>query len=93
MAREVDLAASRRAIKQNVEVVTLVQTPMGPIVSVYIEGDDPVNGNAAFAASQGKYDRWFKDECKTIFPPAINFDEPLPPIEEIFDSQALMARV
>lgn len=81
-----ELAASRRALKQNVEVVTLLSTPMGDFVSVYLEGDDPAEGNRKFAASQSPYDRWFKDECKKIFPPQINFDEPLAPVEEFFDS-------
>lgn len=91
--RKDEFTESRRALKQSVEVVTLVQGPQGPAIAVYIEGEDPVKGNAQFAASQSKFDRWFKDECKKIFPPQIVFDEPLPPIEQFFDSTALLARV
>lgn len=37
------------------------------------------------------YDRWFKDECKKIVPPQINFDEPVPSVEKFFDSGPLLA--
>ena len=93
VTRKDEFTASRRALKQNVEVVTLVQSPMGPIIAVYIEGEDPVRGNAEFAASQSPFDRWFKDELRKIIPPPVNFDEPLPPIEAFFDSQKVGARV
>jgi len=93
VAKHDEMTASRRALKQNVEVVTLVQSPMGPVVAVYVEGDDPVKGNAGFAASQSTFDRWFKDELKKVIPPAVDFDKPLPPIEEIFDSVGLLAAV
>ena len=84
--RASDQTASRRALKINVEVVTAMSTPMGDFVSVYLEGDDPVEGNRMFAASQTPYDRWFKDELKKIFPPEVDFDKPVPGVEEFFDS-------
>ena len=74
-------------------MVTLVQSPMGPMIAVYLEGGDPVAGNAAFAASQSTFDRWFKDQCKLIFPPQIDFDKPLPAIEPFFDSAEVLATV
>jgi hypothetical protein len=76
---------SRRAIGATGEAVFLQPTPMGDLVCVYLEGNDPVGANAAFAASQSAYDRWFKDSCKEIFPPELSFDNPLPPIRQIFD--------
>jgi hypothetical protein len=88
-----EFTASRRALKENLEVVSLSATPMGPIICVYIEGDDPVEANRQFAASQSPFDRWFKDECKNIFPPMINFDEPIPPVEAFFDSATLLQKV
>ena len=87
--RRDELTVSRRGFKQWVEVVTLMQTPMGSAISVYLEGDDPVASNRAFAASQSPFDRWFKDELKKLFPPEVDFDVPLPPIMEVFDSRAL----
>ncbi len=85
--------ASRRKHGITREVVTLNHTPGGDVICVYIEGDDPVEGNRRFAESRDEYDVWFKDQCKQIFPPEIDFNEPLPPITEVFDSEdALVAR-
>jgi hypothetical protein len=93
VTRLAEFTASRRALKENLEVVTLLSTPMGPIISVYLEGDDPFEANRKFAASQSAFDRWFKDECKNVFPPMINFDEPVAGVEEFFDSTALLQKV
>jgi hypothetical protein len=58
---------------------------MGDIAVVYL--DDPVRANREFAASQKPYDRWFKDQLKGIFPPCVDFDQPVPPNQQIFDSR------
>jgi hypothetical protein len=79
-------AASRRARRQNAEVVTLTSTPQGDIVGIYIEGADLEKGNADFAASQEPFDLWFKEQLTTIFPPAVDFTKPVEGVEEIFDS-------
>ena len=90
--RAAELAESRRQKGLTREFVMLNHTPNGDVVAVYLEGDDPVEGNRQFAASRSDFDLWFRDECKAIFPPEVNFDEPLPPITELFDSQeALVA--
>jgi hypothetical protein len=88
VTRKAELTESRRAIAHNVEVVTLTATPMGSLICGYVEGDDPVEGNRTFAASTRPYDVWFKDRLKEVFPPDIDFTEPLPPIEQIFDYTA-----
>jgi hypothetical protein len=80
-----ELAASRKALGQNVEVVTLSSNPMGDFVCAYLEGTDPVEGNRGFAASTRPYDIWFKDGLKGLFPPEIDFSQPLPPIRQIWD--------
>jgi hypothetical protein len=85
VTRKAELTESRRALGQSVEVVTLSVTPMGSLVCAYLEGNDPVEGNRGFAASTRPYDVWFKDQLKGLFPPEINFSQPLPPIEQIFD--------
>jgi hypothetical protein len=91
--RRTEFTESRRTMGLNLEVITLLQTPRGPFVSIYIEGDDPVEANRRHAASQQAFDRWFKDECRKVFPPEIDFDAPLPAIpEQFFDSTELMAR-
>ncbi len=83
--RESELAESRRALSHNVEVVTINQTPMGDIVCVYLEGDDPVEGNRRFAASTRPYDTWFKERLAELFPPEIDFSKPVPPVEQFWD--------
>jgi hypothetical protein len=91
-ARREEYTAARRALGVTREVVVLNHGPDGDVVGVYLEGDDPVEGNRRFAASRGDYDVWFKNQLKEIFPPQIDFNEPTPGVTEIFDSQdALVA--
>jgi hypothetical protein len=87
-----EMTESRRALRLNVDVVTLIETPQGPVVSVYIEGEDPWEGNRQFAASTSPFDLWFKDELKKLFPPFIDFGQPVPGVEEMFDSAEILAR-
>jgi hypothetical protein len=86
-----EMTTSRRALRQNIEVVTLTYTPQGPVASIYLEGTDPVEGNRTFAASTRPFDVRFREELGTLFPPFIDFNQPVPGITEIFDSQALPA--
>lgn len=83
------MTESRRALRQNLEVVTLNQTPQGPVIAVYVEGRDPFQSNQEFAASQRPFDVWFKEQLKQIFPPHIDFGQPVPGITEIFNSEAV----
>jgi hypothetical protein len=83
--RKQELTESRLALGETREEVFLNQTPMGDIAVVYLEGDDPVGANREFAASQKPYDRWFKDQLKEIFPPYVDFDQPVPPNQQVFD--------
>jgi hypothetical protein len=84
-ARRDELAASRRAIGGTHEYVFLNSTPAGDIVCVYVEGNDPLGANRRFAASQSPYDAWFKAECLKVFAPGIDFNQPLPEIQTIWD--------
>jgi hypothetical protein len=63
-----------------------MRTPMGDFGVVLLEGDDPVAATAAFAASQDPFDVWFK-QCVKEFT-AIDFGQPLPPIEQLLDWRA-----
>jgi len=81
-----EFTASRRRLHVSEELLTLQSTPQGDIVGLYIEGDDPAQGNAGFAASQDPFDLWFKEELTKIFPPAIDWSKPVEGVEEIFDS-------
>jgi hypothetical protein len=84
--------ASRQALGLVQETVVLNHTPMGDLICVYLEGDDPVEANRRFAESKGEYDTWFKDQCKEIFPPEVDFNKPIPPVTQIFDSQEVIGR-
>jgi hypothetical protein len=40
---------------------------------------------APVAASAAPYDRWYKDGLKALFPPFIDFDQPVPADETVWD--------
>jgi hypothetical protein len=86
------MTTSRRAFNQNVEVVTLTETPQGSICGVYLEGTDPFEANHTFAASIEPFDVAFKQELSTLFPPFVDFNQPVLGVTEIFDSHALPHR-
>ena len=86
------MTTSRRALGQNLEVVTLSATPQGPIAAVYLEGMDPYQSNRTFAASSEPFDVAFRQELKALFPPFIDFDQPVEGVTEIFDSLTLSHR-
>jgi hypothetical protein len=86
--RRDEFTESRHAVGASRETVFLTQTPAGEMICGYIEGDDPAQANRGFAASHSPFDTWFKAECRTVFADGVDFDEPLPPIEEIWDWRA-----
>jgi hypothetical protein len=81
-----EFTASRRRLSVSVELITLHSTPRGDLVGIYIEGADPVKGNAGFAASEEPFDLWFKEQLTKIFPSSIDFSKPVEGVEEILDS-------
>ena len=87
-----DMTRSRQALDQNLEVVTVVATPEGDVVAVYLEGKDPEAGNGKFAASEDPFDIWFKAELGKLIPPFVDFSKPVPGVSEIFDSAAVLAK-
>jgi hypothetical protein len=66
---------------------------MGDMLCGYLEGSDPIKANREFAASKLPFDLWFKGQLKGLFPPQVDFNQPLPAVMEIFDSVAVMSRV
>ena len=83
------MTQSRHALRSNLQIATLLQTPQGPITAVYLESEDPVAVNEQFAASTSEFDVWFKENLAKIYPPFIDFNKPIPGITEIFDSETL----
>jgi hypothetical protein len=59
---------------------------MGDFLVVYLEGDDPVAGNHAFATSTHPFDIWFRGRASEIL--GIDFTQPLPSIEPLWDWHA-----
>lgn len=85
--RRKELEQSRLAKKLTRETGWLNPTPMGDLLVVLLEGDDPVKGNREFAASKSPYDVWFKQNAQRIT--GIDFNQPLPSIPElVFDFRA-----
>lgn len=90
--RRDEFTASRRALGGSRETTVLNHTPSGDIAAVYIEADDPVEANRRFAESRSAFDVWFKEQCTRVFPPDVDFNQPLPPISQIFDSQEILVK-
>ncbi|HEX2745429.1 MAG TPA: hypothetical protein VHN16_13640 [Streptosporangiaceae bacterium] len=84
-SRRRELAESRLALGQTREEVFLNSSPAGDVCVAYLEGKDPIQANREFAASAAPYDRWFKDGLKTLFPPFVDFDQPVPANETVWD--------
>jgi hypothetical protein len=87
-----EMTESRRALGQDLEVATLISTPQGPVCAVYLEGKDSFEANRRFAASTSPFDVWFKEDIKQFFPPFIDFNQPVEGVEQVFDSQEILAR-
>jgi hypothetical protein len=83
--RRRELTESRLALGQTREEVFLNSSPAGEVAVAYLEGKDPIRANREFAASAAPYDRWFKDRLREIFPPFIDFDQPVPANQTVWD--------
>jgi hypothetical protein len=70
-------------------VVTLTDTPYGPLTAIYVEANDPYAANREFAASTDPFDLRFKQELSVLYPPTVDFSQPVQGVTEIFDSLAL----
>ena len=84
-SRRRELTESRRALGLTRDEVFLNSSPAGEVAVAYLEGKDPIAANREFAASAATYDRWFKDRLKEFFPPFIDFDQPVPANETVWD--------
>jgi hypothetical protein len=80
MARRDEAAASWGRMGLTRETWHLQSTPMGDLVLVWMEGDDPVEGMRRWAQSTDPYDRWFKDTAGAIT--GLDFNRPVPQYPE-----------
>src|ERR1700722_9427734 len=84
-SRRRELTESRVALGQTREELFLNSSPSGDVAVAYLEGKDPVQANREFAASAAPYDRWFKDRLQEFVPPFVDFDQPVPANETVWD--------
>jgi hypothetical protein len=77
------LTESRREKHVTREQVYINQTPMGDVLCVYIEGDEPTVANKFFAESDTVYDVWFKGQAGALL--GNDFGQPLPPSRTVHD--------
>ena len=80
-----DFASSRK--KLNVHERSFLQhTPMGDLVIVTLEGDNPQAAFAQFAAADDEFTRWFKEGVKNAHGIDLSQPPPGPMPELIIDS-------
>ena len=82
-----DFANSRK--KLNVHERSFLQhTPMGDLVIVTLEGDDPQSAFAKFASANDEFTKWFVEGVKQTH--GVDLTQPPPGAlpEEIIDSQS-----
>jgi hypothetical protein len=82
---------SRREKSLTLERAYVNVTPMGDMISVYLEGADPERSNAEWAASTSAYDTWFRQKGQEFS--GIDFAQPMPPITTVWDWHAAKAAV
>jgi hypothetical protein len=77
---------SRRRLGVTRERGWLQRTPQGNLFTLLLEGDDPVDANRRFAASQDPFDVWFKERAGGIF--GADFSQPIPVQPELIYKSA-----
>ena len=79
-ARRDELVQTNRRLGLRTENWYLQSTPMGQMVIVYLEGDDPVRSFQDLASSQTPFHTWFKEQVQAIS--GIDFNQPPPAYPE-----------
>ncbi len=84
--RSSDFEASRRRLGVH-ERTFLQSTPMGDMVIVTLEGEDPQGAFARFVGSNDDFTRWFLDQVKEVH--GIDLRQPMPGglPEQVIDSE------
>ena len=75
-ARRADFVASRKGIGAR-ERTFLQPTPMGDLVVVTLEGDDPAQAFGKFVSSKDPFTLWFLEQVKSIH--GVDLSVPMPP--------------
>ena len=74
--RRDELAESRGKLGVTLERAWIQHTPGGDVFILLLEGDDPVEANRRFAASEDPFDVWFKQEAGAAL--GADFSRPVP---------------
>jgi hypothetical protein len=86
-ARKAEFVASRKRL--GVRERTFHQhTPMGDLVVVTLEGDDPAGAFARFAEGADPFTQWFKQKVMEVHGVDLSAPPPGPMPKQIADSQA-----
>jgi hypothetical protein len=89
-ARRAEWEAFNREFGVTVHRAYVIGTPMGDFATVYFEAPDPVEANRRFAADTSGFGTYFKRQVEEAF--GIDFNQPLPPIRLVFETQTARAR-
>jgi hypothetical protein len=85
--RHDDFVASRRAAGVR-ERTFLQQTPMGQLVIVTLEGDDPMAAFAQMMGADDEFTRWFTAGASEAHGVDVSQPMPGPPPQLVFDTEA-----
>src|SRR5687768_12573436 len=86
--RKQELAACGQRAGVAKEVWAFQQTPRGDLFVAYIAGENVAQAFEQFAASQGEFDRWFKQQLQDTTGAELNTPPPGPISEILADSAA-----
>ena len=88
--RHDEFVASRRAVGLH-ERTFLQSTPMGDLVIVTLEGDDPVASFGRLLSNTDEFSTWFLDRAEAVHGFDMRKSPPGPPSELVADSEAPVA--
>ena len=83
------MTRTRRELGERLEIVWIAHTQQGPISAIYLEGSDPDRANREFSRSADPFNVEFRENLSRIYPPFIDFSEPVSGVTEIFDSEKI----
>ena len=86
-ARHAAFVESRRSVGLH-ERTSLQQSPMGDLVIVVLEGDDPMRSFGEFNSRQDEFARWFLAKVQEFHGVDLTQGMPGPPPELLLDTEA-----
>ncbi len=87
-ARKEDLRACNQALGFTKEMWALQQMPQGDFLIAYVTGEDLGTASGKFAAAQGEFERWFKQQVREVTGTDFNELSTGPASEILADTEA-----